>query len=153
MIKLLAIIRIGGFLLLSFTVADAAEEVYKWTDSDGRVHYGDRPRTTDHETITIKNVPTFQEDVGQNNDRVQTRQRLLDIYQEERTQKEESRQAELAEKEKIKRECDLLKKQFKETSQARYLYHESDDPKNPIVLSNAQRQEETQRLRQIIGEK
>jgi hypothetical protein len=34
--------------------AASAGEVYKWKDKDGRVHYGDRPKDAQAESVTIK---------------------------------------------------------------------------------------------------
>jgi hypothetical protein len=36
--------------------AASAGEVYKWKDKDGRVHYGDRPKDAQAESVTIKST-------------------------------------------------------------------------------------------------
>lgn len=38
-----------------FTAAQAAE-VYKWTDKDGRVHYGDKPKTQSAQPVELPNT-------------------------------------------------------------------------------------------------
>jgi len=46
--------------LLTLVVASSAfaGEIYKWTDADGNVHYGDRPVSTQSERLNIKSKPT-----------------------------------------------------------------------------------------------
>lgn len=39
-------------MLLACAVASAAE-VYKWKDKDGRVHYGDKPKSGDAESVIV----------------------------------------------------------------------------------------------------
>lgn len=41
------------FLLLFFS-GIASAEVYKWTDENGRVHFGDRPSSENAQTVQIK---------------------------------------------------------------------------------------------------
>jgi len=47
--------RITLAVLLAFACAAAsAGEVYKWKDKDGRIHYGDRPKDVQAESVTVK---------------------------------------------------------------------------------------------------
>jgi len=48
------------FAMLSLLVASAAfaSEIYKWTDADGNVHYGDRPIGEQVERVAIVSRPT-----------------------------------------------------------------------------------------------
>jgi hypothetical protein len=48
---------IVALLLLGWTVSGSSEEVYRWVDENGVVHYSDRPHPS-AETITIQNSPT-----------------------------------------------------------------------------------------------
>lgn len=41
-------------VLLASTAVASAGEVYKWVDQDGKVHYGDRPKTQPAEAVTTK---------------------------------------------------------------------------------------------------
>ena len=41
------------FLVVACAAASAGE-VYKWRDKDGRLHYGDRPKDAQAESVTVK---------------------------------------------------------------------------------------------------
>lgn len=47
-------------LLLTFVASSGAfaQNIYKWTDDDGNVHYGDIPAGTQAETVAISSKPT-----------------------------------------------------------------------------------------------
>lgn len=45
--------RITYALMLLAPLVATAAEVYKWTDAQGRVHYGDRPRQQDAEKVEV----------------------------------------------------------------------------------------------------
>lgn len=45
--------RIAYALMLLAPLVATAAEVYKWTDAQGRVHYGDRPRQQDAQKVVI----------------------------------------------------------------------------------------------------
>ena len=47
-------------LMLAMTAAGAAVagEIYKWTDEDGNVHFGDRPAGENPERLAIQSKPT-----------------------------------------------------------------------------------------------
>lgn len=68
----------------------AGAGVYKWTDAQGQVHYGDSPTHTAAEKLQVTpsalpTPPQPSEDA-----RRKTQRRLLEIYQEERQQKQAS---------------------------------------------------------------
>ncbi len=45
--------RIIYALILFAPLIASAAEVYKWTDAQGRVHYGDRPRQQDAQKVVV----------------------------------------------------------------------------------------------------
>lgn len=45
--------RIIYALIFLMPLTAAAAEVYKWTDAQGRVHYGDRPRQEDAKKVAV----------------------------------------------------------------------------------------------------
>lgn len=55
----LEITLLGLILGLSLTQAAQAENVYKWVDKDGKVHFGDRPQAEEAQElkVTDKSVP------------------------------------------------------------------------------------------------
>ena len=72
-------------------------EIYKWTDENGGVHYGERPSNPNSEKIEIKSS-TSQPDEGLEKHR-KKQQKLLQSYEDERAEKKQQK----AEDEKAKR--------------------------------------------------
>lgn len=95
------------FALLSCLLAfSASAEVYKWTDAQGRVHFGDKPPGEGAESVTIRGADKdetkdYQPTVIQE-ERAERQRRLLNAFEEERQIKRE--QKEEARKEKLKRQ-------------------------------------------------
>lgn len=54
------VIAILATALVAGLAPDAAAQVYKWTDKDGKVHFGDAPppEATDAQLLAIKSAPT-----------------------------------------------------------------------------------------------
>lgn len=46
--------RIACLMMLLLPLSAFAAEVYKWTDPQGRVHFGDRPSQRNAEKVTVK---------------------------------------------------------------------------------------------------
>jgi exonuclease V gamma subunit len=67
------------------TAAQAAE-VYKWTDKDGRVHYGDRPKSQTAQEVELRNttpvpVNTASGEAAANDPRQAECARLTKLYE------------------------------------------------------------------------
>jgi hypothetical protein len=90
-----------GFALATF-VATAVAEVYRWTDAEGRVHYGDRPSAGSQSVPVGSGAPTGQPPAS-DAERLQRQQRMLDAYRQEREEKQQAeakRKADDAERER-----------------------------------------------------
>ena len=49
----------ASLLALTATSVVFASDIYKWTDEDGNVHYGDKPMVSDQpERVAIDSAPT-----------------------------------------------------------------------------------------------
>lgn len=131
------IVYLVGFILVFPLLAQA--EIYKWVDENGRTHYGDKPQTQDAETVQIKNGPVADPNLDARKDK---RQRLLDIYQEERNEKKQQKAQKLQEKKKRQANCSKAKKELTEIRNSSFLYEETDDPLNPRVYSKEERNQE-----------
>lgn len=94
--------KILFLLLLISSVASA--EVYRWRDADGKLHYGDRP-PADAERMNIRSAPSSPTRAPTNTDRKETRQRLLDLYREEREEKKKLKQERIAKRKERKEKC------------------------------------------------
>lgn len=97
--------------LLAVTLALAAhgavaEGVYRWTDAQGRVHFGDRPPGDDASLAIAPPAPSAGA-APTDAERAAKRQRLLDMYRDERLERAEREAKEKAEDEDRRRRCAL----------------------------------------------
>jgi len=102
----------------------AAAEIYKCTDANGKIHYGDKPCKGESTIITPKAGPKVDENVEQRNEKTQ---RLLRAYREEHAQ-EKQKTAELkAEKEKRVENCRRAKNRHQRIISAGRIYRLDKD--------------------------
>jgi len=121
-------------------------DVYKWMDEDGRVHYGDRPGSPASEKIEIRRAPAPDEGLEL---RQEKRQRLLELYEEERAEKHQKMAEEQAKKSEIRRKCQELKYYQRSLKEARRLY-ELDNEGNRRYLDDAEQQKAITELDETI---
>ncbi len=89
-------------ILLAALATGAGAEVYRWTDAEGRVHYGDRPSAGSQSIPLSAGTPPAQPPPG-DAERLQRQQRMLDAYRQEREEKQQAeakRKADDAERER-----------------------------------------------------
>lgn len=137
------------FLVLLLGCTTLYAGVYKWTDSDGQVHYGDMPQNTeDTEEISVDAEPAsgFALD---DDSRHEKRQKLLDAMEEDRLEKKEQREKDRVEKEQRSRRCAWLRDKLRRTQSATGVY-KLDKDGNRVFLSNDQRTSSESRLRAQI---
>lgn len=92
-------------LLLAMAAPHAgAEGVYKWTDAQGRVHFGDRP-PGEGRSAPIAPPAAPLEPAASEGERAERQQRLLDMYRDERIERQEREAREKAEQEDRRRRC------------------------------------------------
>jgi len=92
------------FALLLFCSTSAFAEIYKWTDKDGNVHFGDNPQS--EENATELNINTdARSGVTHSSGRDKDRDRLLKNRAEERAEKAEKKKKYEAKKKKMRRKC------------------------------------------------
>ncbi len=143
-----AFARLRSFIfIIVFAAPLASAQVYKWVDANGRTHYGDKPLTEDAETLRLQKQPQLDED---HQTRTSKQRRLLEVFNEERAENSQ-RKAEIAE-EKLRREaeCQKARKNQQDIAKATFLYKKSDDPDNPIVYSEEERREASQRVAEKV---
>ena len=129
----------------------ARAEIYKSTDEYGRVIYSNKPEASESEILNIKNVDTEKNENYQKH--LDETEKLNEIFQEERLAKEEEKARKLKEKKELERKCSRAKKQLQKYKDARYIYRRTDDPENPIIDTDEQRKEETEKLEKEINER
>ena len=118
-------------------------EIYKWTDEDGNVVYGDRPAAK-QEAGRVK-LPGAPKAANDNRQRLKRQQKLLEVMQAERAEKAARRQKAKTDLAERKRQCAALKKELNKIENAPFIYEESADPYNPAIVSEQKRAEIKQR--------
>ncbi len=97
-------------LLMLLSAAPLAAEIYRWTDDDGTVHFGDRPRQH-AESVEIRpasgsgKAGRDETSADGSGERERVRQRLLQSFEEEREQRKQAEQQAKKETEERARRC------------------------------------------------
>lgn len=123
--------------------------VYKWTDSDGQVHYSDSPQSVGGVEELNVEEPASSGFALDDEARDEKRQRLLDAMEEDRQEKEQLREKNRVEKERRQRRCVVLKDRLRRAEGATAMY-KLDKDGNRIFYSSDQRKNSETRLREQI---
>ena len=133
------------FLLQIF--GNAFAEIYKWEDENGKIHYGDKPPVEDAESIELRSAPKADPN---RNSRQEKQRRLLKLLEDDRQAAKKKKAEEKAAKAERKEKCLKARKDLQEVRDASFLYKKSEDPRNPQVYSDEERQEITRGLQNDI---
>lgn len=86
--KLLLLIAIS---LLCTATLSMAGKIYKWTDSEGNVHYGTRPPNNQAKQIKVPKAPPYAgKPAAKSGSSTDARKTLLDAFDKERKDKKEA---------------------------------------------------------------
>ena len=143
-LKSLSTVILG--LLLVFTGQSFAE-VYKWVDEHGRIHYGDKSMSDEAEKVTIKKASTIDPPALE---REEKRRKLLDIYQEGRTQNKRDRQARIERRKQRQANCDRAREKLEKMRRASYLYKDGNGPDTRKILTDSERGQAESELEQTV---
>ncbi len=137
----------GIALVSALWVADlaAAGEVYKWVDEHGKVHYGDRPRPG-AQSVPLRDVP---EATPMPSERVEKRERLLQVLKEQRQEKREEAEERKKQKEERARNCNLAKDRLRNYEQAGTIY-EIDNEGNRVIYDEEKQAAAVQAARDAV---
>ncbi len=129
-----------------------ASEIYKWTDAEGNVHYGDRPSgVASEERVAIASQRTDAARVQAGIDARLERQATRD----EARQARETEDAERAEEEKKSAEraaaCEENRQRLNTFDEAARLYREDENGER-VYLDESEREAAKQRARELINE-
>jgi hypothetical protein len=132
-------------------VVSAQAEVYKWVDETGTVHYGDSPESGSQAVkAQYHKAPKAPVTTGEDQlSREEKRQRISDMLEEDRLEKNKERERKKVERERKKRECNRLKDRQRHVERAGGLYN-LDKNGNRVFMSNEQRKKSEQKLRKRI---
>jgi hypothetical protein len=102
--------------------------VYKWTDEEGNVHFGDRPPSQEGaEQVKVpKSAPPSQAPDAK--ERWETQQRMLEIYKEDREKKKQAKAEEKRKRKEMEARCVIARDQLKSYKDA-VLYDLEEDGK------------------------
>jgi len=125
--------------LQSFTLTVQAAEVFKWVDERGAVHYEDHPPTQASKKIVINNSQksdaVYQSELEKQN-------KLLKVYSEEREEQQKQKAKVTAELAVWEVNCKLARQNLTGIQTASYLYEPTNDPFNPRILNQVDRNTE-----------
>jgi len=124
---------LAGLALLVTTGVPA--EIYKCTDAQGRIRYGDKPCAGSSVIITPKAAPAVSEDSVVRMDRTQ---RLLRAYEAEHEEARRAQAEQQAEQEQRKYNCARAQSYARGVTQASRVYR-TDDAGRRIDLSFEER--------------
>ncbi len=117
--------------------------VYKWTDEDGRIHYGDRPTGVDSETIEVKPAPHPDADIEE---RREKQRKLLELINEEREEDKQKQEATEREKKERQINCENAKKYYEQLKTAGGLFKQGEDGSRVVLTDEERASAETQAM-------
>lgn len=129
-----------------------SDAIYRWTDEDGHVHYGDHaPGGTDAVVIRAGGATAPRAPAGDDaRPRREKQRRLLDAFEKEREERLAKRAQARAERQARDARCAALRAQLEHTREAQYLYREGKGGRRD-VLSNEARAEYVAKLEGALG--
>lgn len=125
--------------------------VYQWTDAQGRVHFSDRPNHEAAQQIELPKSRSASPSQSIPVDRQQTRQRMLEIYEQERAEKREAAAKAKQEREERKRRCLDARIDYENYSNAGSIYKYGEEGER-TYLDEQQRRAYLDRLRAKVEE-
>lgn len=137
------------FLFCFILLNSAYAEVYKWIDENGKTVYGDKPVAENANVVKIKNKPASDKTYQK---RIDKQQKLLDVMQDERAEKKANEKQTQAKKEQQQQQCAKLRKELQQAKDASMLYEKTDDPDNPRIYSDEERQIQISKYEKHIKE-
>ena len=128
------------FLIIQTLQAANAAPVYKWTDEDGQVHYGSKPKDKSAKEIKIKNEYI---DSGSStkslsaDERADKLKRFVNSIDAENKSKEEEKREKKEQEEKNIARCNASRDQLRRYENSGALY-DLDEKGNRILLNKTQ---------------
>ena len=141
---------IGHLLLIASVLLTTPlpAEVYKWVDEQGQVHFGDRPPDTAAKPLQL-NTPISPPWADSLEDRRKAQQRLLEVYREERQEKQAAAQREQRQQASRNEKCQQARQRYARFESAGGIY-QKDDIGERSYLDRAAREQFMQNLRKEV---
>ncbi len=145
---------LAALVVMAVTASSGAmaSDIYKWTDENGTVHYGDRPTGDASEqrlamTYQRSTAGSVERQVKAHNDRMAARDEAQAAAGAEAQEADEAR----AEAEAKQQRCEKYRSQLETMLQARRLYREDENGERQY-LDDEQRQEARTKAEELIAE-
>jgi len=135
--------------LLLLCATSAFAEIYKWTDENGNVHFGDNPNNKEKAT-ELKIDTESRTGVTHSSGRNKDRDRLLKNRAEERVEKAKKKKKYEAKKKRMRRKCLLAKDGLDQHLRASAIY-KVDSKGERKYYSTKQRAKSLKRLQKSIS--
>lgn len=141
-----------AFMALTLASGAMANEIYKWTDENGNIHYGDRPSGAATEQRLAMSYS--RTDSGSVDKRVQAREEATSAREEARAEaaaaeKEAEENAAIAAERD--RKCERSRTRLETYLQSRRLYR-TDDNGERVYLDDEQRSEARRKAEEQVAE-
>jgi len=133
---------------LSF-VGDATAGIYRWTDENGNVHFGDKPVDAGSAT-ELKIDASRKSGITNSSGNRSEREYLLKKIEEEKQEQAEAKSKRLAEKKERQAKCNALKSNYQAHIQSNRSYRMSPDGER-TYLSDAERTARNNNLKKAIS--
>ncbi|MDH5444805.1 MAG: DUF4124 domain-containing protein [Gammaproteobacteria bacterium] len=146
-------IIIGSLLALFISIESHARQIYKWTDADGNIHYGEKPPTNGATQIRIKQrggiekVETGKSDQASDKDK---RDKMIKAMEADRLSRQEQKQIRLKQQYDRQMRCVRARDTLRRYQDAGSLYRLDPDGKRK-TLDNSARQAEIIKMRSNIN--
>ena len=125
-----------------------ATTIYKWTDSEGNIHYTQNLPEEDAEYTTINPPPKIESEQSQKN--LEQRQKLLNESREQRLKKAAEKQAADEEKARREKNCELARANLNSYTRPRVQFVQEDGSR--IRATEEERQQQIKKAQEMIKE-
>lgn len=123
--------------LFCFIVSATAGTVYKWVDTQGKIHYSDRPQDTVAQTLDIPPPPPIDEALQQRREAL--KQQKQDAESKKQQQQASKATATEPSQEEREKNCSIAQENLKKLESATGLLFETDKEGNRRLLAADER--------------
>ncbi len=107
------LITLLAIVLFCLSPLSFAGKIYKWTDSDGSVHYGERPPNRHTKQLKVRKGPAYKAAPAAKPSSTQgSTKKLLDAFDKERKDKQETEAKAAEEKARADKNCSSAKRRI-----------------------------------------
>lgn len=145
----IAIALAAGLAAGSALGAEGGTTVYRWTDDNGRVHYGSHPLVDNAEVVQMENAPLSEDSARDEVERRRQRQKVLDAYQREREFKQADQAKAMHAKNERAKRCRQLQSYWRFLGLQRRLFIKEEGGERHY-LNEQERAAEKERTRQAM---